>query len=96
MVTVQDLKAELRIDLHPDPWGHAMGAWFDCAGILYQRTDGAGVPGRWQYYPGAGGPEVLDGPVTEVMREADNETLRRFGDLLDRYTDFLRHLGWDY
>ena len=94
-LTLADLKSELRVDLPIDPWGHAMGAWFDTASELHNRN--ASIPEHWHFSPAA---TTDDQEVTdfwsEVFATTDNDTLRQFGNLLERYTNHLRRAGMDY
>jgi hypothetical protein len=95
-LTLKDLKYDLKMDLPSDRWGHAMGAFFDVAGEIYNRTAGAGVPERWQFSPGATDVAEVDEFWALVFSETDTETLLRFGYLLERYTDMLRRRGYSY
>ncbi len=90
-----DLKAELKIDLSLDPWGHAMGAWFDAASELWWR--GVWIPPHWQYNPGAAtDPRDPDSSFFEAVENVDSEELLLFGELLCRYTRYLDHKGCSY
>ena len=95
-VTLAGLVAELRSgDLHYDPWGTAMGAFFAVAAELQWR--GTDIPAKWQYTPGcAADQREPDGDWFALLEAADEEVLLSFGEMLHRYTDLLRRDGKDY
>ena len=88
---------ELAPDYRPDydPWGHAMGAFFDVAGELWRR--GCCTPDTWHYSPGAGGPEVSE-DAAAVFADLDttDDQLRRLGAFLHRLTGRLDRAGRSY
>lgn len=96
-LTYKDLKHELRGDLSIDPWGHAMGAWFDIANELWYRR--AAIPEHWEYRPAgpyARDPREPGSAWYSVARESKTRDLRRMGNLLERYTRILKLKGEDY
>jgi hypothetical protein len=97
-ITYQQFKLEYRLNDDGDKWGTAMQALFDIAAELWERTDGAYPPEHWQYRPSpiAGDQRELESAMYEVCLMADTETLVRFGNVLNRYTDCLRNAGMDY
>lgn len=98
MTTYDDLKQALRQDdLRGDPWGTAIAALFDVCDTLHFDRD-ATVPAEWDYRPSLFGPLPEDerSYTGEHLPEASTGDLLRFGDLLNRYCDLLRHAGRDY
>ena len=95
-LTLDDLKREYRLAGDSgDPWGTCMGVWFDIAEWLY--CAGEDVPDHWHFQPGAGMSEPEpDSYWTELFREVDPDTLREFGNLLQRLSHILRAQGRDY
>lgn len=91
----RELVTYLKIDLHSDPYGEAMGMMFDvCDQITYglKRT----TPSAWMFHSPSGqrGTPVEDLP--EEITEASEFALVRFGDLLRRYIARVRRAGLDY
>ena len=73
-MTIAEFKNEIRMhDLGGDPWGVAMGAWFDCAAHLYEVGD---CPVEWKYQPGSLGNHVdIEGPFYDQFSESTPEEL---------------------
>lgn len=96
--TYADLKADFRIDLRSDPWGHTLHHWFMVADEIYFRRPRLCVPADWQFRPSPLGPNSDDDgdPFSETLRAADDAAVLRFGNLLSRYADRLRHAGKSY
>ena len=95
MQALAEFKAELRQrDLADDPWGTAMGAFFDVAEELERR--GGDQPTEWQYRSGANGPPEADENTMYDITEASTELLYSLGDLLYRYTNLCKYHGRDY
>ena len=92
---IKKFKALIRMnDLHGDPWGVAMGAWFDCAAHLYEVGD---CPIEWKYRPGAMGNRVeKDSIFYPMFKKMSAEHLEQIGMLLWRYTNLLKRHGRDY
>jgi hypothetical protein len=97
-VEYSDIKSEYRLQADSgDKWGSAMGARFDICETLHRRD--ADIPASWEFSPGAGLFGVDDEPETyfgEIIRDADSADLVRFGNVLARYTDWLRAADLDY
>lgn len=98
-ITYSELKAALRQDdLAGDPWGTAMGALFDVADTLHFDRD-ADVPANWHYHPSILGPTDPDEQTYIgqcLLPDTSTGEILRFGNLLNRYADRLRHAGKDY
>lgn len=78
-----------------DPWGHAMGAFFNVAAELDKR--GANLPAAWGYRAGAGGPEVDDYAAEVIADLAPTDAdLLRLGAFLHRLTGRLDRAGHSY
>ena len=96
MMTAEQMKSALRMDdLRGDPWGTAMGAFFDVAEELDRQ--GEAVPDGWRYRPGVCGPP--DYPESYFGQEISGShpgELTKFGNLLYRYTAMLDHAGRSY
>lgn len=93
-MTYRDALAELKIDLPSDPWGNAMGLFFDVAAQLYILGGPHMVPPAWRYRPGAGGPVVED--ETSIVLQMDVADLLQLGEILHRYTCRLDRAGKSY
>jgi|APHM01.1.fsa_nt_gi hypothetical protein len=79
-----------------DPWGAAMGLFFDVAAFIFHETERC-TPAKWEYRAGAGGEidEMLPHRLA-AMRDADLETLIHTGNVLHRYTRLLEKAGHSY
>lgn len=93
----RDLFKEFAPDYGPnnDPWGHAMGAFFNVAGELDRR--GCDMPPEWGYRCGMGGPEVdewAQGVLDDL--KPTNAELLRLGRFLHRLTARLDRAGRSY
>ena len=95
-MTLPDLKAKFRTFCDGDDWGETMCWLFTIADELhFERA--TPVPDEWQFRPSPLGPSNDDDDFrTDCVREADDETLVRFGNLLTRYARLLRKHGKDY
>lgn len=84
---------ELACDYSPnhDPWGHAMGAYFDVAAACYER--GIHVP---TYSPGAGGPEIQDDYAREYLDSLSDEELAKLARFLRTLTHIIDKAGRSY
>lgn len=91
-VTYRDALAELKIDLPSDPWGNAMGLFFEVAAQI-TILDGV-TPPAWGYRPGAGGPVVED--EASIVLQMDVADLLQLGEILHHYTRRLDHAGRSY
>ena len=77
-----------------DAWASVMSAFFDVAGILYNRGDD--IPADWGFRPGLGEVETSESYLAEIAIETDSDVLRDFGNILSRYADKLRVADRDY
>lgn len=95
MLHLRALFRELCPDYHPrnDPWGHAMGGFFDVAAEMDLRD--LPIPSEWGYRAGAGGPEVSD-EARPLLESLPDETLYQLGELLHRLTERLDRQGRSY
>lgn len=94
-MTIEELKAEFRIDLASDPWGHCMGCRFDLCAELWHRGDP--IPDDWHYGPGAtNDPREPDSYWFSVLQDVDSAVLVEFGTILKRYSDKLEAAGHSY
>lgn len=94
--TYTEILTEYRLQAdNYDPWGSAMGAWFDVAAELYRRDPDL-VPLAWEYRPGAYGISEPETYFGEICAETETDALVRLGRVLDRYCDKLRVSGRDY
>lgn len=93
--TLREFKELLRMnDVAGDPWGVAMGAWFDCAAHLYEVGD---CPREWQYRPGSLGNHIeTDGPYYEFFNTLNADQLTEIGQFLWRLCEILKKAGRDY
>ena len=89
---VKEYFRELAADYSPknDPWGSAMGAYFDVAGVCYER--GILVP---TYSPGAAGPEV-DDYAREYLDSLSDEELSKLARFLRTLTHIIDKAGRSY
>ena len=95
-MTFSDLKAEFRLVSDGDDWGTAMLFWFAIADEIHFNRDFP-VPNEWEFRPSPLGPSNEEGDyIADTVREADDDSLARFGALIHRYARLLRHLGKDY
>jgi len=97
MLNYDDIKTEYKLMRdRGDPWGSAMGAWFDLAAELEYRY--GETPSEWQYVPPAtaGDPREEDSAYFDLFQDASREALVQLGNLLSRYATMLRRAGMDY
>lgn len=71
-----------------DPWHSAMSLWFDVAFELHAQ--GADIPARWEYRPGAQNERDPDSLFAAEIEGADEKALVRLGNVLERYTRMIR------
>jgi hypothetical protein len=93
-MTYSDLKHEIKLgDIAYDPWGTAMAWWFAVADeIAFKRN--IDTPAHWEHRPGLGcDPETYEG---DMVADANDETLIKFGNLLSRYVAKLELAGRSY
>ncbi len=91
-----ELFRQLEPDYSPsnDPWGYAMGLFFDVAGELYNR--GEAVPDEWQFRPGACGVVEISDYRVDELDEAATADLLRLGAFLHRLTGRIDRAGLSY
>ena len=91
-----DMKAEFRITHDGDDWGHVMQWLFSIADEIYFNRDFP-VPVDWEFQPSILGPSNdPDDYTTEIVSNADDESLLRFGVMLNRAAACLRAKGKSY
>jgi hypothetical protein len=95
-MNLQQFKTELRIlGIECDPWGTAMGAFFECAGRMHKR--GLNIPHEWGYSPGIGGDGTdKDDYWHSLFARSGNKQLLEIGNYLHRLTNALRKAGKSY
>ena len=92
--TYQELKTEIRVDdLAHDPWGTGMSWLFSVCDVLtWERS--CGTPDHWEFRAGIG-PDSENLAFT-ILNGANDATLVRFGNLLERFTRAVKHAGKSY
>jgi hypothetical protein len=95
-MNLQQFKSELRLaGIKFDPWGEAMGAFFECAGRMNRR--GLDIPGEWNYRPGAGSDGTdKDSYWYSLFARCGNKQLAEIGAYLFRLTNALERAGKSY
>ena len=74
-----------------DPWGYAMGAYFDVAAACYERN--IHVP---TYSPGVDGPNIDDEHNRELLESLDDKTLAKLAKFCQLLTHFIDKAGRSY
>ena len=77
-----------------DPWGSAMGAFFDTVNEMDRR--GLPIPSEFGYRQGAGGPYDLEEYGFADVAGATDGELIVFASIMHRYTNLLRRNDADY
>jgi hypothetical protein len=77
-----------------DPWGSAMGAFFDTVNEMSVR--GLDIPSEFGYRQGAAGPYDRDEYVFADIADATDGELIGFASIMHRYTNLLCIRGLDY
>jgi hypothetical protein len=96
MSKYQELKQVYRDFQSGDVWAECMG-WLFAVSDYLTFDDGTGTPDKWQFRPSPLGPDEDSYEYQELQEiKPDTETLERFGNLLNRYSDILRARGMDY
>ena len=99
MLEFADLKAEYRAISDGDARGDCMGWWFRIADEIEFKREALEVPDAWRFRPSPMG-SVYDAEegdyVCEALREASDDAVMRFGELMHRLARALRHAGKDY
>lgn len=93
--TYDDLKGEFRLFSEGDTWDEVMHWWFAVAGEIYEHRDFC-VPHEWHYRPGLWAIPDPEDYAADATRQADDESLQRFGALLNRYASLLKAAGKSY
>ena len=94
MKTLQSFKDEFRL-ICCDLWGDALEAWFECCGQMNKR--GILIPECWDYFPGMGGDGTdIDSYWHELFEVVSTRLLKKIGDFLFRYCQFLKFKKMDY
>ena len=73
-----------------DKWGSAINEQFEVAEELFRRN--AHIPEHWEFTIGAG----RDNEAHQFYSDMDTATLIYWGNVLERYVDFLRSRGMNY
>lgn len=93
----KDLKGEFRLTSSGDVWGDTMQWWFSIADELYWNREEGVVPASWEFKPAPMGPQNdPEDYITVVVKSATTEDLVKFGEVLSRYSHFLKLVGKDY
>lgn len=96
-MNLSQLKSEFRLTADGDDWGNCMHWWFTIADEIHFNRETISVPSSWKYTPSPLGlSNDPDDIVTRAVAEAENDSLMKFGHLMNRYAHFLEHLGKDY
>jgi hypothetical protein len=97
MLSYEDMKDELRLfGDDGDPWGTVMSWWFAIADEIYFNRD-FDAPTEWQFKPSPIGPSnEPDSYETEVVEQATDDALQKFGALMHRAAQLLKHMNRDY
>ncbi len=74
-----------------DLWGSALNEHFDVAEELHRR--GSDIPDHWEFSIGNAD---CDDQEHEFYGEFSDDVLQAFGNILERYIDFLRFKKMDY
>ena len=92
--TYQDLKNEIKLDdIAHDPWGTGISWLFSVCDVLtFERS--CHIPNHWQFNPGISADTECY--TFSVLNDASDETLIRFGNLLERFTRAARYAGKSY
>lgn len=96
-MTIIQFKKEIRLlDFKYDPWGEAMSAFFELCARMYKR--GLTIPAEWQYRPSplTSDPTEKDNYWYSLFARCGRHQLLAIGNLLHRYTEYLRRKGKDY
>ena len=94
-MSYQDLKGEFALfNCDGDPWGTAMLWWFAVAEELECNRE-LSCPDHWQFKPS---PMDADNDSYEasIVNEYPDDVLFKFGNVLCRYTQFLKYKNMDY
>ena len=95
---MKEIKAAFRLTNDGDAWGNTMSWLFAICDVLCSKD--SCPPDHWNWRPGAAGPLTPDSPdwdlTHELASDFDVDTLIRFGNVLNRYSDCLRRAGRDY
>ena len=94
---LKSLKQEFRMSHDGDTWGNTMRWWFTIADEIYFNRENIRVPNEWQFKPSPMGPSNdPDDYVTNVVKEADDDSLLAFGKIINRYASLLKRNEMDY
>lgn len=94
-MTIKEFKYEMKLTNSGDSWGNAMNAFFEVAAHLYDK--GVTIPDEWEYSPSMASEQAEeDSYWFELFSIETEENLIKFGNLLHRYTEFLKFKGVDY
>ena len=92
-----DLVFEFWTDLGSDVWGETMHWWFVVADEIYFNRPAMHVPDEWRFRPSPLGPSNEPGDLAaDVVHDAGDEALARFGAFVHRYAQRLKAAGADY
>ena len=93
-----DLVSHYRLMSDGDTWGSCMEAWFAVAAEMHFR-DPDSVPHDWRYSPSClrwDDPRERESMWLIPLRDTSDETLHKFGAVLNRLAAKLKQAGKDY
>ena len=86
---------QLTITADGDDWGWSMSCWFGIAAELDYR--GYAIPDHWQYRPSSVCGDIReDSYQADILKNFSSEELIYTGNILERYTRYLKFKGLDY
>lgn len=93
--TIEELKNDFRMNYKSDEWGNTLSWLFNiCDILMFER--GTYPPAEWEYKPSIMGSSIDDDWGVELLRDADTNTLIKFGWLLHKLSNLLKRCGMDY
>lgn len=84
----------LNFDHDGDTWGWATSAVFDIAAEIALRGDT--VPAKWEYRPGACGPDKGEGPFADAIENVETSDLMALGSMIETFRAELDKAGLSY
>lgn len=93
-MTCEDLKNEYKLTNDGDSWGNSMSWWFAIADEL-EGNRGLLCPEHWEYRMSPMRPDN-ENYEASIVTDYPDDDLIEFGNVLERYTRLLKHLGEDY
>ena len=93
---MNDLINEMKVGFDSDYWGSGMICFFSVAHEMYHRD--LDIPNKWGFSPGVGSGDLRehDDYCFPFCEDATDETLLNAGNILNKYTSYLRYNQLDY